>query len=155
MIILLPLRARTFLCCALVLLQHQYAGKEKGERTMRPGRTPSNYFDTTFPSREANIQYPTQLRDRGNVDKTDPFKLLEDLLQFGESTLFRFQETIEHLSSSTIRIQPGQNGVTVKIDHTEIRRHSTTIFVPNTKELPDTLNQAARSWYRASDKGRF
>jgi len=122
---------------------------------MRPGKTPRNSLDPILARSTANAQYPLGLRERGNVNITDNFKLLEDLRQLRGSTLFRLQEVHEKLSATTTRVQSVQNGFVAEVKHIEVSIHSETIFVPDAHELFDTLHQAARRLDRAIDEWRF
>jgi hypothetical protein len=122
---------------------------------MIPRKTSSNYIDTILARRDTNAQYLTELRVRGNVDKMDCFKLLEDRLQLRESAVFRLQEVHETFSSTSIRVQPEQNGCFIHIEHIEVIRHSETMYVSNAHELSDTLHQAERRWNRPIDLGRL
>jgi hypothetical protein len=106
----------------------------QGEKAMRPRKTQGPFFDAVLPRRYANAQPLTTLNDRGIVDKTDYIKLLEDRLQYREST-FHLQEVNESLSSRSIRIQPLRNGPLVHIEEVEVSRHAETIYVSNPHEL--------------------
>ena len=122
---------------------------------MRPGKTPSNSLDPILARSTANAQYPLGLRERGNVDITDSFKLLEDLRHLRGSTLFRLQEVTEKLSATTIQVQSVPNGSVIYIEQLEVIRHAETIYVSNPSELVETFHPAERLLHRASSKGRF